>query len=126
MTDLAKRSILIVDDEVAIRSILERLFKGAGYVVGCGANGIEGLRLFQITTWDAVIVDRGMPEMNGEELAKQIKATHPDVPLIMITGLPHLVTRPDLFFAVLAKPFRPKDLMDLVAQATAVGCRSEG
>src|SRR5881227_3261769 len=98
MTHLAKHSILIVDDEVAIRSILERLFKGVGYVVGCGANGAEGLKLFHVTRWDVVVIDRGMPELNGEELAKLIKATHPHVPLILITGLPQLVTRPDLFF----------------------------
>lgn len=126
MSDLAKHRVLIVDDEVAIRSLLDRIFRSAGYSVECGANGVEGLTRFQQSPADVVIVDRGMPEMNGEEMARQIKSTHPDVPLIMITGLPHLVKRPDLFSAVLPKPFRPAELMGVVARVVAAGTRSCG
>ena len=122
-TDLAKLGILIVDDEDGIRNILDRIFQSAGYRVECRANGVEGLKCFRESSFDVVIADRGMPEMNGEEMAARIKATHPHLPIILITGLSHLVTRPDLFVAVLSKPFRPGALMDLVVQATSAGCR---
>ena len=122
MTDPTPYRVLIVDDEVAIRSILERLFRSVGYDVECAATGVEGLKRFYQSQPDVVIVDRGMPEMNGEDMAQQIKSTHPQVPMIMITGLSHLVTRRHLFVAVLAKPFRPTELMELVAQALPTRC----
>lgn len=124
MAASSPKSVLIVDDEVAIRSMLERIFQGMGYVVGCAENGVEGLKVFTESTWSVVVVDRGMPEMNGEDMAKEIKASHPNVPLILITGLPHAVTRRDLYYTVLPKPFQPTRLLDLVEEAiaaTAVG-----
>ena len=119
MANDVTNSVLIVDDEVAIRTMLQRLFGSAGLRVGAGANGVEGLNLFYGAHWDVVVVDRGMPEMNGEEMAMRIQETHPHVPLILITGLPNAVKRPDLFVATLAKPFRPTDLVDVVARAIA-------
>jgi CheY-like chemotaxis protein len=122
MTEPTPHSVLIVDDEVAIRSILDRLFRGAGYRVECAATGVEGLKRFYQTSPEVVIVDRGMPEMNGEDMAQQIKSTHPHIPIIMITGLPHLVTRHSQYLAILSKPFRPSELMDLVARELPVRC----
>ena len=119
MTDRPRNSVLIVDDEAAIRGMLQRFFQSAGFFVDSGKDGVEGLRLFKQADWDVVIVDRGMPEMNGEDMAREIKTTHPHVPLILITGLPHAVTRPELYFAVLAKPFHPMELVDIVSQAIA-------
>ena len=117
MTDRPMNTVLIVDDELAIRSILQRFFQSAGFFVGSAENGVEGLKLFQQADWDVVVVDRGMPEMNGEDMGKEIKMTHPHVPLILITGLPHAVTRPEQYFAVLAKPFHPMELVKIVSQA---------
>lgn len=99
--------------------MLQRVFRVAGFDVGCAADGLEGLDLFRQSSWDAVIVDRGMPNMSGEEMAMQIKGTHPNVPLILITGLPHAVTMPELFFVILAKPFQPMKLVDLVTKSIA-------
>jgi len=124
MNDLNKPSILIVDDEPAIRNILDRFLTSGGYRVVCSGNGVEGLKRFQETPFDVVIVDRGMPEMNGEEMARRIKATHPHVPMILITGLPHLIISPQLFVKVVPKPFRPAELMELIAQLTTAACRS--
>jgi DNA-binding NtrC family response regulator len=124
MADYPTNSVLIVDDEIAIRSMLQRIFRAAGFDVGCSENGVEGLKMFHESDWDVVVVDRGMPEMNGEQMAREIKGTHPNVPLILITGLPHAVTRPELFFAVLPKPFQPMELVDLVTRAIAASLRS--
>ena len=123
MNESTPHCVLIVDDEVAIRSILDRLFRSTGYRVECAATGVEGLKRFYQTLPDVIIVDRGMPEMNGEDMAQQIKSTHPHVPIIMITGLPHLVTRHALYLAVVSKPFRPSELMDLVAHALPASVR---
>jgi two-component system cell cycle sensor histidine kinase/response regulator CckA len=125
MADQSTNSVLIVDDEAGILCMLERIFRGAGFVVGCGKNGVDGLKMFHQADWDVVIVDRGMPEMNGEEMAKRIKATHPDVPLILITGLPRAIIHPELYCAVLAKPFPPMELVGMVGKAIASRIRSE-
>jgi DNA-binding NtrC family response regulator len=125
MTDRPMNTVLIVDDELAIRSMLQRFFKSAGFFVGCAENGVEGLKLFKQADWDVVIVDRGMPELNGEEMTREIKTSHPHVPVILITGLPHAVTRPEQYVAVLAKPFHPMELVDIVSQAIAASPRKE-
>ena len=119
MTEPSTKSVLIVDDELGIRSMLERIFQSTGYIVGSAENGVEGLKKFHEFPWNVVIVDRGMPEMNGEDMAKEIKATHPNVPLILITGLPHAVTKRELYYAVLPKPFPPTRLLDLMEEAIA-------
>lgn len=116
MTESSNKSVLIVDDEFGIRSMLERIFKSMGYEVGTAENGVEGLKVFRQASWSVVIVDRGMPEMNGEDMTKEIKATHPNVPVILITGLPNAVTKRELYNAVLAKPFPPTRLLDLVEE----------
>jgi DNA-binding response OmpR family regulator len=110
------KSVLLIDDELSLLFILERVLRGAGHSVECAENGKRGLERFHEGSWDAVILDRAMPEMNGEEVAKAIKSTSPNVPLVMITGFPAAVTRPELFDSVLGKPFRPNELLSCLDQ----------
>ena len=105
------KQVLLVDDEVSLLRMLERVLRRAGYGVQCAENGREGLQYFQQAFWDVVIIDRSMPEMNGEELARVIKTSSPNVPLIMITGFRDAITHPLLFDFILAKPFHPADLL---------------
>ena len=103
--------VLVVDDEPTILMMLKKLLQPAGYEVQTAESGREGLRAFQQGTWDLVTVDRAMPEMNGEETATQMRNIAPEVPIILITGFPGAVVRPELFDAVLAKPFRSTELL---------------
>ena len=59
-----------------------------------------------------------MPEMDGEEMAAQMRTSRPTVPILLLTGAPARVGNRQLFDAIVAKPFRLSDLLDQVAQLT--------
>src|SRR5271156_18494 len=94
--------VLVVDDEPTILLMLRKLLQPAGYEVQTAPSGREGLDAFQRGQWDVVTVDRAMPEMEGEEVATKRRNIAPRVPIILITGFPGAVIRPELFDAILA------------------------
>src|SRR5271156_345154 len=80
------RRVLLVDDEAGILDLFGMILRNAGYFVRTAFNGAAGLRLFESGSWDLVITDRKMPEMDGERLAQEIKGIAPKTPVILITG----------------------------------------
>src|ERR1700722_1548408 len=78
--------LLVVDDEPVLREVLSLFFQAEGHEVETAANGFLALEQFGKGRWDAVITDRAMPEMPGDELAVEIKKRSPGTPVIMITG----------------------------------------
>ena len=100
---------------MAILITLKRLLRNAGYEVQTAQSAREGLSLFQQDPWDLVTVDRSMPEMNGEEVAAEIKRLAPNMPIILITGFPGAAKRRELFHAIIGKPFRMAELLQCVA-----------
>jgi CheY-like chemotaxis protein len=113
----SRKNVLLIDDEHGLLLILERVLSGAGYTVQCADNGQRGLQRFQEQAWDAVILDRAMPEMNGEEVAKVIRMTSPNLPLVMMTGFTDAVVHRELFDTILSKPFRPNELLSCLDRA---------
>ena len=86
-------------------------------MVHTAANGLEGLFLFRERSgWDAAILDRAMPKMGGEDLAGMIKLVSPSLPIVLITGNIHAVERAERFETVLAKPFRPGELLNCLTR----------
>lgn len=79
-------NILIIDDERAIRSTLMEILSHEGYVVTTAENGEDGFQKFSAGGFDVVLCDIKMPKMDGIEFLEKAKATHPDIPLIMISG----------------------------------------
>jgi DNA-binding NtrC family response regulator len=79
-------SILIIDDESAIRESLEVLLTIEGYSVRMAVDGEEGLRVLEIDSFDLVLLDLALPGQSGMEILPQIKERHPDLPVIMITA----------------------------------------
>lgn len=78
--------ILVIDDEQAIRTLLERLLSRKGHEVLLAANGREGLKCFHQDHPDAVVLDLKMPEMDGCEVLRQIRLVNQRVPVIVLTG----------------------------------------
>ncbi len=109
--------VLVVDDAPIIRDILARTLREAGHEVTTTVDGIDGLHKFRRSAWDLVITDFQMPAINGEEMAAAIKATVPEMPVIMVTGSQAIVKNPEVFYAFIAKPFRGQELLGLVANA---------
>jgi len=79
-------SILLVEDEVNSRKGLTLFLQGLDYDVMTAADGKEALELFKKEKPDLVISDIRMPEMDGIEVFRRIKAAHPLVEVIMLTG----------------------------------------
>ena len=79
-------SILVVDDESAIRENLELLLSDANYKVTLAENGTEGLKKLESEFFDLVLLDVMMPDKNGLEVLKEIHLSSPETAIIMITA----------------------------------------
>lgn len=82
--------ILIVDDEEVICSILAQRLSKEGYSCVTANNGREALHQFYKNTFSLIISDIKMPEMNGIELLKRVKALNPNIMVIMVTAYPEI------------------------------------
>ena len=82
--------ILIVDDEEVICSILARRLTREGYACVTANDGREALRYFYKHPFSLIISDIKMPEMDGIELLKRVKAANPNMMVIMVTAFPDI------------------------------------
>jgi CheY-like chemotaxis protein len=78
--------VLCIDDDPAILECEQRFLEAFGYTVLTALSGSEGLELVSLHSVDVVIVDYHMPEMNGPEVAIEIKRLRPHAPIIMLSG----------------------------------------
>jgi DNA-binding NtrC family response regulator len=79
-------SILVIDDEAAIRESLEVLLSLEGYTITMAVDGEEGLRTLERENFDLVLLDLALPGQSGMDLLPQIKERQPLLPVIMITA----------------------------------------
>ena len=79
--------ILIVDDEARVREILSRKLVDEGYHCLTASNGNNALKLLKADQVDLVLLDIMMPGKSGTEVLKEIKDTHPDTAVIMVTAI---------------------------------------
>ena len=79
--------VLVVDDEEESREINETILTDAGYEVALAKDGIEAWEEFTKNSFDLLVVDRIMPNMSGDELAKRVRGGGFGVPIIMLTGM---------------------------------------
>ncbi|MFB3816259.1 MAG: PAS domain S-box protein [Candidatus Methylomirabilales bacterium] len=80
------RRILLVDDDAGVRETLAALLQTVGHTVIEAESGAAGLQRIREEPVDLVITDLGMPGMNGYDVARAVKAEHPEVGVILITG----------------------------------------
>jgi len=79
-------NILVIDDEKDVRVVLKEVLRRAGYDVTLAANGADGLEKLAADGADMVITDVIMPGMHGVAIVQKIRETHPDIPIIVISG----------------------------------------
>ncbi len=119
----AKHKILIIDDDEGIVFALRQLFLKDGYGVASAPEAISGLSLLPAEKPTLVFLDINMPGMNGLDTIKEIKATYPSVPVIMITGYGTVETavRAMQFgaFDYLTKPLDIQQVRKVTAEAIA-------
>lgn len=79
--------ILVIDDEPNIRETVRLALEATGYQVEAAADGPSGLKAFgNGDGWDLVLLDQRMPGMEGSEVLRQIHASNPAVPVILLTA----------------------------------------
>jgi CheY-like chemotaxis protein len=87
--------VLCVDDEVVGLRVRKILLERAGYRVLTAPDGHAGLELFLNQPVDAVVLDYSMPGMHGGEVARKMRLTKPDIPILLLSayvGLPDEVS----------------------------------
>ena len=87
-----KKRILLVEDESSLRQVVEFQLLEAGFETATAEDGVRGYELFTENPPDLVITDLAMPEMDGLELTRRIKAISPDTPVILITAFGEIQT----------------------------------
>jgi two-component system alkaline phosphatase synthesis response regulator PhoP len=114
------KQILVVDDEPQIAEICRDYLERAGFKVSIAGNGADGLTLARTTRPDLVVLDLGLPKMDGLDVTRALRK-HSDVPIIMLTAR---VEESDKLVGLelgaddyLTKPFSPREL---VARVRAV------
>ena len=119
--------ILCIDDEPILRELMHDVLELDHHKVTVAGNGKDGLDLFRAklrTTqpYEVVITDLGMPDLDGRNVARAIKAESPKTPVILLTGWGQMMktdgnTAPEVD-AVLGKPPRMQELSNLLFQIT--------
>ena len=91
-----KHTILLVDDDPAVRDAVANVLAGEGYDVVPAANGFEAIDLAEQRSMDLVLLDLNMPKKNGWETFEVLSRRKPWVPFVIITA------RPNQLFSALA------------------------
>jgi CheY-like chemotaxis protein len=120
MQELAdfSRSVVIVDDDAEMRSVLQELLELQGYRVLAVGNGHEALKLLSEKGAPALLIlDRRMPVMTGQQLLALLQrhAALREIPVVMVSATPEPAP-PVGVQACLLKPFQVSELMDVVRQ----------
>lgn len=113
--------ILIVDDEEIVIRSCRRILGDSTYVVDSAHDGQDALRKVDETEYDLIILDIMMPGIDGLEVLQHVKERHPDVDVIMMTGLSEIQTAVKAMklgaLDYLSKPFDPDELKHVVDRA---------
>jgi two-component system, OmpR family, response regulator MprA len=119
--------ILVVDDDAAVSSSLDRALRLEGYEVDAVADGSTALRVLALTPPDAVVLDLGLPDLDGLEVCRRLRNTGADTPVLILTARDAVDDRVQGLDAgaddYLVKPFA---LAELLARLRALLRRRSG
>ena len=79
-------NVLLVEDDPSVRGAVERALRGAGHKVDQQTSGDKGLAAATATPYDAIVLDRGLPGLDGIEVCRRLRAAGNDVPILMLTA----------------------------------------
>ena len=113
--------ILIVDDELSMRELLEFMLEKRGYGVLSAANGKEALSIIAKQTYDLLLCDIRLGDMTGLDVLKASKKKHPHVTAIMISAFATTETAVEAMnqgaFDYVPKPFKNEELLQTIVNA---------
>ena len=113
--------ILVVDDEMRIREGCRDVLSQQGFEVASADSGKKGLDMIAREHFDIILLDLMMPELSGLEVLPEVKASHPDTVVIVITGYATIEHSIEAMksgaFDFIPKPFSPEQLKVVVSKA---------
>lgn len=111
---MAAKRILIVEDDLDILRLLSRELEDAGFEVLPFDSGMRGLSAVREMEPDLVILDLGLPDISGQEIARRVRRTN-DTPILILTAADEVGTKVEMLNAgaddYLAKPFHFEELL---------------
>lgn len=114
--------ILIVEDDLAVRKALKRLFETEGYEVDITADGASGLSAFRACLPSVVVLDLRLPGLSGRDVCREIKQRAPTIPVIVLSAAADVTDKVLLLELgaddYVTKPFSPRELLARVRAAT--------
>ena len=122
--------ILLAEDEEAVRDFVTRALEADGHEVHTVADGGEAVAAVPQHPYDLLLSDIVMPVMDGISLALSVANTHPELPILLMTGYPgeearaHNLDR--LIDRVVSKPFTLEEIQAHVREALSTGSDSGG
>jgi DNA-binding NtrC family response regulator len=116
-----KKDILVIDDEEIVRKSCIRTLVPEGFKVDVARDGLEGLRMLNAKSYDLILIDLKMPNMDGMEVLENMQTMSPGSKVIIITGYSAVETAVKAIkmgaFNYLEKPFTPDSLLEAVKEA---------
>jgi PAS domain S-box-containing protein len=113
--------VLVVDDEPLVRSLIRRLLVRRGYVVEEAIDGQSALATLAHRTFDLIVLDMTMPDLDGGEIVRRVRAAGSKVPILLSSGYMAAsadgAIDPSMIQGFLPKPFGPQQLMAAVDRA---------
>ena len=125
-------TILLVEDNDNLRNLLQRTLQTAGFSVLLAADSMEGFRLCQEhdRTIDLMVSDIVMPRLNGIQLSEQVRASHPAIRFLFVTGFaeesPEVHELVKIGATILEKPFLPSEFLRKVEETLNQGTAATG
>lgn len=119
--DQARRRVLLVEDDRAVRRYLQVILQRTGYEVICAADGLEAMKIALSQSVHAVVTDAIMPHFSGQEFCRFLRSypTLSTLPVILLSAFEHETSvtdgdgQPD---AYLTKPVNPEELTSCLAR----------
>lgn len=107
--------VLVVEDEEKVRFLLNEAFRTEGHEVTEASTGAEALKQLDVSEFDLMICDLGLPELSGLHVARWVKEHRPNLPVIIATGFAEMIAPEDYQKArideVISKPYAVADVL---------------
>ena len=121
--DCMHHTILVVDDDAQVRTLCRLALEESSYLVTEATNGRNALAAIEGTDFALIVLDLSMPDMDGFEFLKAVRAKSPKLKIVVISGFlgGTMLAAAKLFgaAATLAKPFSPDSLLLVVSEVLA-------
>ncbi len=120
----AGQTVLVVEDDAAVRQLLVELLGDAGYSVVTATEGFEGLGVLESdAAVDLLLTDIGLPGINGRQMAEAGRLLRPSLPVLFMTGYAELTTAAGGFMEegmqMISKPFQVGDMLERIERMLA-------